>query len=272
MSVGVAEQIEEHRIEPELLRSAPRHLRVTYWSSLVFGVGLATFLFVGISVVCIAVESARMLWLAEQGRTTTATVTSCTFLDDSTGACSLHPAQIRSVNYLFDLNGMPHSGSITYNAASSATNTDTDQASTMPHDVELIRYGILNGRFIYSPASSLSVKSAGFAMIGAVLVGAACALIGARSLLGHRFVRRLARYGTPVIGTIKEKTITDDDGPRYYVIVGFLGVSGEGRQFKERCTPYQWRRLEIGQPITVLTIKTNKTWSAIYAHMPLRCA
>src|ERR1700689_5055451 len=116
MSVSLLERIEEHEIEPELLESAPRRVRATYWSTLTFSVWLTAFFLIVVSVVYIAVQSWRINWLAENGRTTMATVTGCRFIDGSSGSCVLKPYEIENILFDFTAGGKLRHGSILYNA------------------------------------------------------------------------------------------------------------------------------------------------------------
>ena len=260
MSVQLSERIEEHVIEPELLRPAPRKLRVTSWSSVAFFSWIAAFAVIVASILCICVQSVRMFWLSQEGRTAVATVTGCTFMDGSSGPCTAHPAQVDRIKYTFTADGVAHNG---------ITSADTVRP---PLGTLLVRYGDLDGQdLIYAPASSLSPKSAGLAMLGAFTIGFICAFLTTRWFVWQTRLRRLVRFGSPVVGTVKEKTITDDDGARYYVMVGYLDSAGRPRQLKERCSPDQWRKLDIGQPITVITLGQSIIVSAIYSHLPLRC-
>jgi hypothetical protein len=82
-------------------------------------------------------------------------------------------------------------------------------------------------------------------------------VIGISVLLLRRIVRwrghrlRLLRYGVATTGTIVHKEARAEDAPRYYLRYGYA-VETEPREHEEQVSIEQWKRLDIGQPVTVL--------------------
>jgi hypothetical protein len=66
---------------------------------------------------------------------------------------------------------------------------------------------------------------------------------------GHRL--GLLRYGIATTGTVVHKEARAEDSPRYYLRYGYA-VGTEPHEHEEQVSVEQWKRIDIGEPVTVL--------------------
>jgi hypothetical protein len=218
-----------------------------------------------------------MRWLAENGQTTTAWISGCTYRDGSSGSCELKKSAVSNLLFRFSIGKTSHQGSISWNPQIEENNAFGQRITNINAPVKpipseiLIRYGFFGGKLICSPASVLSKTSSEYSLLGSLIVGTICLFMASRWLMWHSKISQILKYGEPVTATVIEKTINDDDGPKYFVKVGFRDSKRKSHLYTERCTPEQWRHLDIGQPITVLNLASNERSCAIYRHLPIKC-
>lgn len=93
-------------------------------------------------------------------------------------------------------------------------------------------------------------------------------------LLGRRLARwvgerrRLLRDGQATVGTITHKRTEAEDMVRYFLRYGYAAKTGalsEGREREEQVSMEQWKRFEVGQPVTVLYDPNQPEQAALYA-------
>ena len=90
-----------------------------------------------------------------------------------------------------------------------------------------------------------------------------------RTLARWRRLRvRLLQHGTAATGTIIHKQVEVGDVPRYFLRYGYATVSAaEKLEHEEQVSPEQWKRFEIGQPVTVLYDPDQPVRAGLYALM-----
>jgi hypothetical protein len=105
------------------------------------------------------------------------------------------------------------------------------------------------------------------ALCGLVVMGVSLSL--AVALARWRRLRvRLLRAGRAVVGTIIHKHTDVHDTPRYYLRYGYMTAdTREACEREERVSAEQWKRFEVGQPVTVLYDPERLLQAGLYALM-----
>jgi hypothetical protein len=288
MPLSVHEPIQEYAIEPELSSLTPRRLRATAWPIAVIAGSVAAYVLLVACAAIIAVQSIRIVCLAEYGRTTMANVTGCEYAGGGSGSCTPAPAQpivrfdYQSDEYALVRGSAPVSLLASNDSARSQSPfPDSQPMESMPGSRQpevsvptklIVRFGTWGGKMISCPAQSVSAESSGLSVAVALFIAGIATYLVVLFLRWMKRTIKMLQFGEAVIGTVTSKEIKESDLPRYYVTYGFLDADGAPHQSVERCTPDQWRRLEIGQPITVIYPPAQPSRCELYAHMPLHCA
>jgi hypothetical protein len=287
MRLSTYEPIAEYRIEDELRAPAPRRVRPAPWPvTVVLGCTFITILLTIFSGLVIA-RSIQLLWLSRNGFLAIADVTDCWYAGGREGSCTTGPVD-RIVRIDYRIEGhQPLVGSAPLSAldsfgpiqslpappnASALASTDATSAGMRVPDRIPVLYGYWNGGVISCPAESVTDRGAVLSIAAAMLICGLAILMFARFLRWMRRTIRSLEYGEAVIGTVTFKDIRDADQSRYFVTYGFLDSDGVAHECCERCTPDQWRSIDIGQPITVIYPPGRPSQARLYRHMPLRCA
>ncbi len=90
-------------------------------------------------------------------------------------------------------------------------------------------------------------------------------------LLGQRLRRwtrerlQLLRLGVATVGTIIHKRTEAEDMLRYYLRYGYASAPGQGREREDQVSMEQWKRFEVGQPVTVLFHPEQPEQAGLYA-------
>ena len=288
MPLSVHEPVQEYSVEPELSVRGPRRVRVTTWLAALVSGCASIYVLALLCASLIAARSAQLLWLAHSGSYGVAWVTDCRYADGSVGACVLDSRRsVIRLDYRVEghdaLTGSTLLSALGSQAAVPSNTGLSDDAEVLPatelrpHSVSIptefaVKYGSWNGNLVCAPANAVSEPSSLLSIIVAILLGAVSTALFVRF---GRWLKRLIdvlRYGDAVVGTLTHKEIKESDLPTYFITYGFLDADGAPRQRLERCTPEQWRRLEIGEPVTVLYPPGQPSRCELYRHLPLRCA
>jgi hypothetical protein len=277
MKVGFGELVVRYEVEPELCAPSPRRIRCTAWPVVIVSTCLALYAMVLSCAACVAVRSAELLFLERSGSTTTARITS--------SQVGSYPIPINSASddaYLADKGRLLRQIDLRFPVVSPAShhpelvnrvmNIAPEDSSDLPPSSSIaVRYAWLNGHLVFTPLQSMSLLSCWLSICFAALIGLVATLLFKRWLSWLVGVYRLLKLGYVSIGTVCDKEIVESDIPRYYVTCGYLDADGFGQRHRERCSPEQWRRLQIGEPVSLVCLPADPIQARIYRHLPLRC-
>jgi len=288
MPLSLHEPIQEYVVEPELSSDTPRRLRLGAWTVILTVCCLAGYVLVMVCAGLISARSGQLLWLAEDGDLVQATVTGCEYASGGVGVCNGETGQrVERIEYRYGESGRFQGSApvlalgvipvrepepqFPYAASVDTTPADRFQPQVIP-DTVIVRYAMWNGKMISYPERSVSADSAALSAATCILIAGVATYILVMFLRWAGKTARILRFGLAVIGTVTSKEIHESDLPKYFVTYGFLDCEGAPHHCIERCTPDQWRRLEIGQPVTVLYPPAQPSRCELYSHLPLRCA
>lgn len=283
------EKVLEHQIERELLAGPPRPVRATVSTGLLLataGLLFVIFVYGGGKAL---LESAKVAWLSATGHKANATITTLIYSDGRRGGSGLEPAShIAGVVYAFrDEIGALRIGSAatmvpqTPPAPSEYANSLGDRPSppvadpprppVAPGQLLPVRYTKWGEQMMSGPAGSPPTGSVLFLAFAGFLVLGVSALLFIRMLRGTWQQVRLLRHGHATVGTIVHKTAQNEDSLRYCLRYGYADNAGKLHECEDICTMEQYRRFDIGQPVTVLYSSQDPTRAALYDLIPFKC-
>lgn len=270
------EAVIAHEIEPEVAGPPPRLARLPWRTQALLALAgaLAVLLFVGGGRAL--VEAVRLGWVAAAGKTVFAQVTT---LKTEAAEAPGQPPALTGLQYQYTdpFDGRPVSRFVRITADPSREAGDPPPsmgAKTKPVAPPLMRVGDrLPLRIARWQGRSLAYfwrpapwgKGLFLTLCGLVVMGVSVGLI--RTLAHWRRLRtRLLGDGVAVIGTVVHKRADVGDTPRYYLRYGYATVpEGDKREHEEQVGMDQWKRFDIGQPVTVLYDPDHPTQAGLYA-------
>lgn len=275
------ETLSEYVLEPEAARPPPRPVRHRPGAiglMLIAGLVFAVFAYGGLRALG---EAGRLAWIAAMGHSVTARVASIDYAPSPFKGSSPVPVSLRYQYRLpQDLPGTVRVGRALLDATGAANPAafpgrrgavGTTRAEHAPRvgDALPLRWLAWRGRTVVMPWPVHPWGQIVFlALCGGLIVGISALLLWR---LGRRLQERghLLRRGQAAVGTILHKRTEAHDVPRYFVTYGYArqgpGAVSEMREHEEQVTLEQWRRWEIGQPVTVLYDPAHADEAGLYA-------
>lgn len=272
------ETLTPHPFEPAVSGPPPR--RVSLPPGLLVLVAFALLLFavfVGGGVGAL-LQAARLGWVALSGTPVAARITA---IDTLPGTPAGEPAVQAVLHYAcrdaLHPSAVVHTGTLALSTTSPAQSVPLAPVGPLPArtlptlqfhvgDALALRRAQWLGRTVLLPwPSNPGGKIAFLAFCGGLI--AAVSLFLMRKLWGWTAGRvRLLKYGLATVGTITHKRAQAEDGALYYVRYGYGDAQSPPSSFEheEQVTSDQWKRLEVGQPVTVLYDPARPQVSGLY--------
>lgn len=261
------ETLLEHRLEPEVAAPPPRRARLPVRMTLLL---LLASLLLGLFVLGSGRalwEAGKLLWLGHAGRTVLGQVVEIqTEPAPNQGKRSL-PIAIR---YAVDV--PKQDGTTLYRAGwiglgRGRNGMPQAMSSYRLHQTLPVRYAPWFGGIasqVWQPSPRGRIVS--LTLSGSVVLLVSLLLLG-RLTRWSRDRLRLLRNGIATTGTITHKRTEAEDMVHYYLRYGYATLNGKGREREERVSPEQWKRFEVGQPVTVLFDPEKPQQVGLYALM-----
>ncbi len=270
------ETVIAHEIEPEIAAPPPRRAGLPWGTQALLTVAGALALLLFLGGARALEESGRLAWVGLCGRPATARVTQIetdppeaaglpapqtgfryVYVDPATGRAQSRQARLEPLPPAL---GAPAPG----------TGEPPPAARPRLFVGERLRLRVIGGPnqsvvYFWDPAPW--GKGLFLALCGVVVMAVSLRL--ALALAHWRRVRvRLLRAGRAVVGTVIHKHTDIHDTARYHLRYGYATVgAGEAREHEERVSAEQWKRFEIGQPVTVLYDPEHPELAGLYALM-----
>ncbi len=254
------ETVSEHRVEPEIAGPAPR--RVGLPGRLNFLL-VAAFLLLSVFLLGSGRalwEAGKLLWLAGAGQTATARVVEIRW---EPPAAKGKPAVQAAIRYHLDT-------AVSRSAGGRLTRTGwigVRRGERLYHLEQTLPYryapwfGGVAG-FPWQPSPSGRIVSL---LLSGGLVLLVSGFLVRRLARWVRLHLHLLRLGQATVGTITHKRTEADDMLRYFLRYGYAPTPGEGREREEQVSAEQWKRFEVGQPVTVLYDPDRPEHAGVYA-------
>jgi hypothetical protein len=271
------ETVIAHEIEPEIAAAPPRAARLPWRTQglLLLAGMLALLLFLGGARAL--VEAGRLAWVALCGRSVTAQVTA---IEMTGSAVQGQPAQQTGLSYRYR---DPFTGRIvTQHARIAAPEAGSDGVmpglgapakSVVPPVIPVgarLTLRVAGGPehplvYFWTPAPW--GKGLFLTLCGLVVMGVSVRLLVVLARW-RRLRARLLLAGQAVIGTIIHKHSEVGDTPQYFLRYGYATVgNAQPCEHEEQVNFEQWKRFEIGQPVTVLYDPDAPSSAGMYALM-----
>lgn len=265
------ETLSEHRVEPEIVMSAPRRTRLPLRVTLLLAVAI---LLLGIFVAGSGRalwEAVKLSWLAGAGRTIPAHIIQ---IQTEPSEVKGQPPHQVAVRYACDLPGpqgiVHREGWIGLGEKPPLGGPAPGKPAPEPPPFQLhqtlpVRYVSWFGGIFSQPW----IPSAGGRILTLFFSGGLVLLVSlllARRLLlwmGERL--HLLRQGTATVGTITHKRTEAEDMVRYFLRYGYSSGNGDGREHEEQVSMDQWKLFQVGQPVTVLYDPNEPKRVGLYA-------
>ena len=262
------EAIVEHALEPELLLPSPRRLRLPWRTTLLLGVAV---LLLGVFILASSRalwEGATLLWLEGAGRTVCGKVIAI-----RTRAASVKgqlPAQTALCYAVLvpGPRGFQHRQEwVTLGAPPPAPGLDEAVPPSVPRFLVgqpfPLRVASLGGITVCQPwGPRPGSRIAALLLAGGLVLAVSLRLL--RRLGRWAGSRRfLLRQGRATVGTIMHTRSESEDMMRYFLRYGYPAGPPGGRE--EQVSADQWRRFQVGQPVTVLYDAQNPSHAGLYA-------
>lgn len=272
------ETLTPHAFEPAVSGPPPR--RAFLPPGLLALVTLALLLFVlllagGASAL---LEAAKLGWVGISGLPVTARITA---VDTTPGASPAQPAVQTRVHYAYSYAAYsPHTGAGTLRLSSPAPlpgNTPFNALASAPalsaaapvfhiSDTLPLRQARWLGQTLLLPwPAHPGGKIAFLAFCGGLIVAVSLNLIQRLWKWTRRRVRLLG-HGIATVGTITHKHSQAEDPAHYFVSYGYGDAQTPPHSFEheEQVTADQWKRLQVGQPVTVLYDPARPSVAGLY--------
>ena len=272
------ETVIEHPLESEIAGTPPRRVRLPWRTQTLLTLAgtLALLLFFGGARALL--DAAQLAWAGTTGRTTVARVTQVQTETDPAAGSSTRPSSLRyeyadpfdgtRVSRFARINAEPTQGAGGPSLGSAGNSRPAQPPVIRVGDPLPLRIARWRGRsvsFFWRPVPW--GKGIFLALCGLVVMGVSLRLL--RTLARWRRHRTsLLSQGQAVVGTIIHKQADVGDTPRFYLRYGYGTVAaGEKLEHEEQVSQEQWKRFEIGQPVTVLYDPERPVRAGLYALM-----
>jgi hypothetical protein len=272
------ETLTEHPIEPAVSGPPPRRLSLPPGLTALMTIALLLFVvFFGGGARALW-EAGKLGWVAVSGRSVPARITA---IDTLPGATSGQPVVQTGLHYAYSTASHPSVGAGTgvlrlsepappENTPLAAVGPLPASASAAPAfhvgDTLMLRRAQWFGQTVLLPwPSNPGGKIAFLAFCGGLIVAVSITLI--RRLLGWTVRRvRLLGHGIATVGTITHKHSQAEDAAHYFVSYGYGDAQTPPVPYEheEQVTADQWKRLEVGQPVTVLYDPAQPSVASLY--------
>lgn len=255
------ETVIDHAIEREIAAPPPRAARLPLSTNLLLWIATALFAVIIYGGARALLESVKMGWLGVSGRTVTARIYK---IDAEPAAVKGAPPIQVGLHYVYKL---PFGGSDSprYGTArlgmDSEPQTDplTGQAAAAQPPAPTFKVGgplelrcatWFGKPMAYAWQSAPTGKIIFLTLCGGVVIAISILLL--RRIYRWRERRiYLLRNGIATVGTVTHREVRAEDAPRYYITFGY-DAAGVPREHEEQVSDEQWKRLHVGQPVSVL--------------------
>lgn len=275
------ETLIEHALEPEVAQPPPRRAHLSFGSNLLLCASALLFAVFLSGGAWALMESARLGWLAAAGRTLPARVVSIGTVPSEFKGVAVQQISLRYQYRLPDGSHPPiQTGTVRLAAPHPLDSTPLSGIGPLPTgqpvpqtfqigDILPLRYAAWRGKpiiMLWPPHASAKI---GFLLACGSMVAVVSVLLMRRLLFWRWHRLHLLRLGEATVGTIIHKHAQAEDAPRYYVRYGYASA-GEHTgpvmcENEEQVTAEQWRRLEVGQPVTVLYDPARPGTAGLYS-------
>ena len=266
------ETLSEHVLEPALAAPPPRALPLPPRLSLLMvlaGLMIGLFFLGGLRAVW---EAGKLGWLAGAGQTVPGTVTRVETLPSPDKNAPPVPTGLWYTVTLPGPHGpLPRIGWI---SLAGEPTLPGGPARALPSPVPAVHLGqtlpIRSAPWFGAVLSQPWSAAPGNRILTLLFIGVLVLLVTARlarRLLGWlRGHLHLLRHGQATVGTITDKRTEVEDGARYFLRYGY-SAAGAGREREEQVGAEQWKRFEVGQPVTVLYDPAQPAHAGLYVLM-----
>jgi hypothetical protein len=269
------ETVIPHEVEPEVAGPTPRKARLPWSTELLLLLSFALTLLLLVGGARAVFEAGRLAWAAAAGRHVQARLVEI----DTVLGPDKTPVQTGAHYMYID----PYNGKTVTRYTPVDNAVDTEESSSQGLGIttkrvpaRLLHVGDpLSLRIIGGPDHQkiyFWTESPWGKGVFVALCGIAVMAVGVRLLLiltRWRSARtRLLRDGQAVVGTIIDKPTDFNDTPRYYLRYGYATTDAlEPREHEEQVNHEQWKRFEVGQPVTVLYDPQTAERAGLFALM-----
>lgn len=272
------ETLTPHTFEPAVSGPPPRHLSPPPGQRLLVGLALLLFALLLCGSVGALLQAAKLSWVGLTGQRVVARITAIETVPGTAGSApAIQTAVHYAVRDALHPSAFVQTGTLTLGPSAAPQSTPLAPIGPLPartlptaqfHVGEMVtlRRARWLGQTLLLPwPSDPGGKIAFLAFCGALLA-AVCGLL-IRKLwqwsAGRAF---LLKHGVATVGTITHKRAQAEDAALYFVRYGYGDTQSPPSSFEheEQVTPGQWKRLEVGQPVTVLYDPARPDVSGLY--------
>ena len=267
-----------HPIEPAVSLPPPRRLFLPPGMLALTAVAVLLFALFFAGGVGALLEAAKLGWVAVSGRSIAARVTA---IDTLPGVSKDQPAAQTRLYYAYSGGASPQApvrkGTLRLSNPAAPESTPLAAVGSAPArglaapafrvgDTLALRQARWFGQTLLLPwPTNPGGKIAFLAFCGGLIVTVSLGLI--RRLLGWTARRvRLLGHGVATVGTITHKHSQAEDAAHYFVRYGYGDAQTLPAPYEheEQVTADQWKRLEVGQPVTVLYDPARPAVAGLY--------
>lgn len=272
----IMETLDSHVVEHVLRAAAPRRVRLAAGSVLLIACAAVVLFLLIIAGIRSLGEAGRLIALELLGRNSVGQVAAVRYQDGKVGTLGLEPVDaIVAVRYTYPMKGLPKPGAgvaVRLDSAGPPSDPTANQkpAPAQPMQTDFcVRYLALGALSTSEPWHGVPLGRIVFYLAAGLIVAGFAAHLAWR--VGKWTVSAVAwvRDGCVSIGTVLDKTCTNNDNLHYYVRYGYADNDGITYESQEACSTELWRELRIGQSITVLYAADDPSRSALYALLPI---
>ncbi len=261
------EAVIEHKIEPELAGPVPRRLHLPGRVRLLLAVaGLLLGLFVAGSARALW-EGAKLSWLVAAGRPLAGSIVE---IQTEPPLVKGQPLRQTAIRYRATVPGSDRqTGWIALSGPPVPPSAEDPPAAVpalpffhlgQPFPLRFASFGSIVLCQPWGPNPGARIWT--LFLAGGLVCSVSLFLL--RRLLGWTRSRlHLLRRGTATVGTITHKRSESEDMARYFLRYGYTGGPEAGRE--EQVSADQWRKFQVGQPVTVLYDPDFPEKSGLYA-------
>ena len=272
------ETVSEHVLEPRIAGPSPRAAYLSFGSNALLTASLLLFTVFLCGGGWALTEAARLGWLAAAGRTVQAQVVA---IDTQPSPMPGQPPVQTSLRYQYRLPSVDAAQTAVVLLAAphpldSTPLSGIGPAPTRPLPPQIFHVGdplpLRCAVWPGHPILMLWPADAGLKIVFLALSGSLIVIVSVLLMrrIGGWWQRRLhlLRQGIATVGTVTHKHAQAEDSPRYYVRYGYAWpappAAPEHHEHEEQVTAEQWRRLEVGQPVTVLYDPAQPETAGLY--------
>lgn len=272
------ETLTEHHLEAAVSGPPPRPLRLPFATLALSAIALLLFALFLAGGARALWEAAKLGWLATSGTPIAARIVA---IDTLPAVAAGEPPLQTAVHYTYSdpfTHALHPPQTLRLSAPAPPEGTPLATVGPLPArvaaaaplfhvgDTLLLRQAHWFGQTLLVPwPASPGGRIAFLAFCGGLIFGVSLLLMRRLWLWTARRMH-LLRFGIATVGTITHKHSQAEEGAHYFVRYGYGDAQTPPAPFEheEQVTAEQWKRLEIGQPVTVLYDPAHPAVSGLY--------